>query len=100
MSLWRRRRIGSCSSCGYLAFAYDLNVKIDKEIILFLEEFGKPVLPFERTSFLKISGPACFITGVKQLKEVKLTLKRAKDAAEIVPKFEKSLSKWIKSKLG
>lgn len=93
MMSWRRRKLGDCPS-GCSSFAYDLSVRLDESILPFIEPLGRSVIPFQRTSILKIEGADYVISGIRRLKEIRLMLKKGADRS-IIPKFEEALLEWL-----
>ena len=91
----RRKQTNGCS-CNKTTFIYSISVKVDEKIVDALSCFGKPAFDFKKTAILKIENPQFAITGIKRLKEVRLTLK--KGGKGVVDKFEDVLINYLEEK--
>lgn len=91
----KRKQTNGCS-CNKTTFIYSIPLKIDEKIVDVLSCFGKPAFDFKKTAILKIENPNFAITGIKRLKEIRLTLKKEGNA--VVKKFEDVLINYLKEK--
>jgi len=90
---FKRRKIGTCP-IGCVTFAYDLPVRLDESILLFLQPLGKLALPFEKTSVLKLVCPGFTVSGIKRLKEIRVVLQNGTIEKDIQV-FEEALGNWL-----
>ena len=87
-----RRDTKNCQ-CGKKALVYLLPVKLDEKILEFIKHMGKPAFDFKKTSILKIENPNFSISGIRRLREIRVTLK--KDVKGLIDIFEDALIKYI-----
>lgn len=91
----KKRSIKTCQ-CNNLSYIYIIPNKIDDSIVSFFETLGSPAFDFKKTSILKIETPEFAITGIRRLKEIRLTVKKVD--SDIVNKFEAVLLDYVKFK--
>ncbi len=87
---------GKCT-CGGDIIVYKLPFKLDKSIILYMDLFGKSPFDFDTTHLFKIETDSYAINGVKNLKEIRFTLKD-KDNFELLNNFETKLLEYARTK--
>ena len=89
-----RKSGGCCKLPG--SGIYSLPMRLDVDIIPFLQPYGQPAVSFEQTSLLKLENSEFSLTGVRKLKQVRLTMKK-KDRLDIADVFEDILIKYVES---
>jgi hypothetical protein len=89
-----RRSTKNCQ-CSQNAFVYLIPVKLDERVVKFIEHIGKPAFDFKKTSILKIENPTLIISGIRRLREIRLTLK--KNVKGVIDIFEDAIIKYIES---
>ena len=85
---------GGCCGGSRSTTAYSLPMKLDIDILPFLEEFGTSKPSFEKTGLLKIENKNFAITGVRKISQIRFVIKN-KEYVEIIEKFEERLSQYI-----
>lgn len=91
----KKRSVKGCGCLG-TAFVYTLPFGLGSEALQYLQAMGMPAVSFEKTSLLKIENADFSITGIKRLKDVRLTLKDA-EKTEFIAVFEDNLIKYAES---
>lgn len=91
----KKRSVKGCGCLG-AAFVYTLPFGLGIEALQYLQGMGTPAVSFEKTSLLKIENADFSITGIKRLKDVRLTLK-ADQKVDLVTAFEENLIRYVES---
>ncbi|MHA2216330.1 MAG: hypothetical protein ACXACY_10350 [Candidatus Hodarchaeales archaeon] len=80
--------------CGKEIYLYLLPIKVDLNMVRFLEQMGKSAFDFRKSSILRIENTAFAITGVNGLREIRFTLK--KNEKKFLDTFEDLLVEYMK----
>jgi len=88
-----RRQNKSCN-CNNKSFVYSLPKKLDEKILKYFKSFGNPAFEFKKTSILKIENSNFMITGIRRLKEIRITIKK-KQHIGMLDLFENALIQYI-----
>jgi hypothetical protein len=93
----KKRSVKGCGCLG-TAFVYTLPFGLGSEALQYLQAMGMPAVSFEKTSLLKIENADFSITGIKRLKDVRLTLKDA-EKKDLITTFEENLIKYVENQI-
>lgn len=89
------KKKGSGCSCGIGkdTFRYTLPIKLSKEIINILKEFGEPCFDFNKIGFLKIENPTFCISGLRN--NFFISFFQKKPCQELLDKFEEQIILYV-----
>lgn len=85
-----RRRTDKGCNCNNKSFIYNLPKKLDERIVPYLKGLGHPAFDFKQQAILKIENSNYTITGIRRLKEIRITIKK-KQHIGVLDLFEKAL---------
>jgi hypothetical protein len=91
-----RRNGGGCYKGGIILI-YKLPVRLEPDVLPFIQGLGRPAFDFKKMQLLKIETPNYIITGVTNLKEIRFTYKDD-SAALTLDRFENSIIEYVKVK--
>lgn len=88
-----RRAAGTCCG-GRRTYAYRLPVRLDASILQYIQSVGISTLPFEKWRILRLEGQSFTVTGIKGMKEIRVSLEASASEDALAP-FEAALAAWI-----
>ena len=68
-----KRRAVSCRT-GRTTFVYRLPVRLDFEVLPFIEHLGKLAFSFKRMRILRLECDGYVVTGIRKMKEIRASL--------------------------
>lgn len=88
----RKRRVKCCQ--GRITIAYVLPIRLDASILPHIQHLGRLALPFDQWRVLRLECQGYTVTGIKKMKEVRVSLDDGASEEDLVP-FEEALAEWI-----